>query len=98
MFSAMSGGFSSTVTSAWPLPLLLVFQTSDTGDTGDTGKPSGTAFCSVWGWSGPCSSPEPPLFHLVPIIRRVHQPCLTRSFTGVAGITIHTPRKGGKDD
>lgn len=33
---------------------------------------------------------------MVPIIRRVHQPRLTRSFTGVARIMIHTLTKVGK--
>lgn len=61
------------------------------------GEPSGAALCSERGCSGgPCSSPEPPLSHLAPIIGRVPQPRLTRSFTGVARITIHTPRKVGK--
>lgn len=60
-------------------------------------EPSGAALCSERGCSGgPCSSPEPPLSHLAPIIGRVPQPRLTRSFTGVARITIHTPRKVGK--
>lgn len=45
---------------------------------------------------GPLCLSEPPRSHLVPIIRRVHQPCLTRSFTGVAQITIHTLTKVGK--
>lgn len=60
------------------------------------GEPSGAALCSERGCSGPCSSPEPPLSHMAPIIGRVPQPRLTRSFTGVARITIHTPRKVGK--
>lgn len=60
------------------------------------GKLLGAALCSAQGWLGPCSSPEPSLSHLVPIIRRVHQPRLTRSFTGVARLTIHTLTKVGK--
>lgn len=103
MFSTTSSSSSSTTGTAWALPLpwhsaaglsngpalALVMLCRD-------GKPSGAALCSARGWLGPCSSPEPSLSHMVPIIRRVHQPRLTRSFTGVARITIHTLTKVGK--
>lgn len=56
-FSAMSGGSSPTAASAWALSLLLLFQTS----AGDTGPYWGAVgLCSVWGWSGPCSSSSLP--------------------------------------
>ena len=101
MFSTTSSGSSSAAGAAWALPLpwhsaaglsngpMPVMLCHD-------GKPSGAALCLAWGWSGPCSSPELSLSHMAPIIRRVHQPRLTRSFTGVARVTIHTRPKVGK--
>jgi len=103
MFGTTSSGSSSAAGAAWALPLLwhraaglrnrLVLVL---GMLCHQGKPSGAALCLVRGQSGPCSSPDPPLSHMVPIIRRTHQSRLTRSFTGVARITIHTLTKVGK--